>query len=84
MSKINQWPPVICMMKTRSSSSSCLYLEITMSEFGRAKPEVLDMFCQLHVINAVQGSGVEDSAIYRGESIGAQFWRMLCCSAREI
>jgi hypothetical protein len=32
-----------------------LYLELTMLELGRAKPEVLDMFCQLHVINAIQG-----------------------------
>jgi hypothetical protein len=41
-----------------------------MLELGRAKPEVLDVFCQLHVINAIQGFGVEHSALYEGESIG--------------
>lgn len=55
-----------------------------MSELGRAKPEVLDMFCQLHVINAIQGLGVEHSAIYKRESIGAQsLENAICCPARK-
>ena len=55
-----------------------------MLELGRAKPEVLDVFCQLHVINAIQGFGVEHSAIYERESIGAQILENAkCCPGKN-